>query len=99
MVELTGNRYLLEMFDNIWNRATSYNLFAAIEKLDLAKSLGDHLRLVDAIETGNPTVAMEAIVDHISRFRAADRGAGKIADGAGQPAVPVFYLTWPQSTT
>lgn len=66
MVELTGNRYLLEMFDNIWNRATSYNLFAAIEKLDLAKSLGDHLRLVDAIETGNPTIAMEAIVDHIT---------------------------------
>ncbi len=66
MVELTGNRYLLEMFDNIWNRATSYNLFSAIEKLDLAKSLGDHLRLADAIETGNPTLAMEAIVDHIA---------------------------------
>jgi DNA-binding GntR family transcriptional regulator len=65
MVELTGNRYLLEMFDNIWNRATSYNLFATIEKLDLAKSLGDHLRLVEAIESGSPTVAMEAIVDHI----------------------------------
>jgi DNA-binding GntR family transcriptional regulator len=66
MVELTDNRYLLEMFDNIWNRATSYNLFAAIEKVDLANSLGDHLRLVDAIETGNPTLAMEAIVDHIT---------------------------------
>ena len=66
MVELTGNRYLREMFDNIWNRATSYNLFATIEKLDLAKSLGDHLRLVDAVETGNPTVAMEATIDHIA---------------------------------
>ena len=66
MVELAGNRYLLEMFDNIWNRGISYNLFAAIDKIDLAKSLGDHLRLADAIETGNPTIAMEAIVDHIT---------------------------------
>lgn len=66
MVEMTGNRYLVEMFDNIWNRTTSYNLFAAIEKLDLAKSLGDHLRLVDAIETGNPVTAMEATIDHIT---------------------------------
>ena len=67
MVELCNNRYLLEMFDNIWNRVTSYNLFAAIEKLDLTKSLGDHLRLVDAMETGNPTIALEAIIDHINR--------------------------------
>lgn len=66
IVELSDNRYLLEMFDNIWNRGVSYNLFAAIAKIDLAKSLGDHLKLVDAIETGNPTVAMEAIVDHIA---------------------------------
>lgn len=66
MVELAENRYLLDMFDNIWNRSVSFSLFAAIEKLDLAKSLGDHLRLVDAIETGSPTVAMEAIVDHIT---------------------------------
>lgn len=65
-VELSGNRYLLDMFDNIWNRGVSYNLFAAIASVDLAKSLGDHLRLVEAIESGNPTVAMEAIVDHIA---------------------------------
>lgn len=66
IVELSDNRYLLEMFDNIWNRGVSYNLFAAIAKIDLAQSLGDHLKLVDAIETGNPIVAMEAIVDHIA---------------------------------
>ena len=54
------------MFDNIWNRGVSYNLFAAIANVDLAKSLGDHLRLVDAIESGDPTIAMEAIVDHIA---------------------------------
>ncbi|MGI9357054.1 MAG: GntR family transcriptional regulator [Rhizobiaceae bacterium] len=65
-VELTQNRYLLEMFDNIWNRATSYQLFAAIEKIDLSQSLGDHMVLVDAIESGDPAVAMEAIISHIT---------------------------------
>ncbi len=66
IVELTDNRYLIEMFDNIWNRGVSYNLFAAIEKLDLSMSLGDHIRLVEAIETGNPTVALDTIIDHIT---------------------------------
>ena len=33
-VELVDNRYLLEMFDNIWNRGTAFRLFAAIEKVD-----------------------------------------------------------------
>lgn len=82
VVELTGNRYLLEMFDNIWNRATSYNLFASIEKVDLAKSLGDHLQLVAAIETGNPNAAMDAIVDHIARGFALQIEALKDAEPA-----------------
>ena len=64
-VELVGNRYLLEMFDNIWNRGTAFQLFAAIEKVDLSKSLGDHMALVDAIETGDKGVALEAFIDHI----------------------------------
>jgi DNA-binding GntR family transcriptional regulator len=66
IVEATDNRYLLEMFDNIWNRAITFNLFAVIKKVDLAKSLGDHLRLIEAIETGNRTVAQEAAIDHIA---------------------------------
>jgi DNA-binding GntR family transcriptional regulator len=65
-VELSENRYLIEMFDNIWNRGVSYNLFSAIEKVDLSKSLGDHVRLVEAIETGNPTIATDAMVEHIA---------------------------------
>ncbi|MCB1459952.1 MAG: GntR family transcriptional regulator [Nitratireductor sp.] len=66
MVELSDNRYLIEMFDNIWNRAVSYNLFATIANVDLAQSFGDHMRLVDAIESGNPSIALEAVVDHIT---------------------------------
>ena len=65
-VELVDNRYLLEMFDNIWNRGVAFQLFAAIEKVDLSKSLGDHIALVDAIETGDKTIALEALIDHIT---------------------------------
>ena len=54
------------MFDNIWNRGTSFQLFAAIEKVDLSKSLGDHMALAEAIETGDPAHAGEVIIKHIS---------------------------------
>lgn len=64
-VELVDNRYLLEMFDNIWNRGIAFRLFAAIEKVDLSKSLGDHMALVDAIETGDKTRALDAFIEHI----------------------------------
>ncbi len=64
-VELVENRYLLDMFDNIWNRGVAFQLFAAIEKIDLAQSLGDHMSLVDAIETGDRTRALDVFIDHI----------------------------------
>lgn len=64
-VELADNRYLLEMFDIIWNRGTAFRLFAAIEKIDLSKSLGDHMALVDAIETGDRGRALDAFIEHI----------------------------------
>jgi len=65
-VEVIDNVYLLDMFDNIWNRAVSYQLFAAINNVDLSQSLGDHLQLVDAIETGDKTVALETYIDHVT---------------------------------
>ena len=64
-VELAGNRYLLDMFDNIWNRGVAFQLFAAIERIDLAKSLGDHGTLVDAIAAADPDAAFTAVADHI----------------------------------
>jgi len=66
-VELVSNRYLLEMFDNIWNRGSAFQLFAAIERVDLAQSLGDHMALVDAVETGDKAVALEASIEHIQK--------------------------------
>ncbi|MDN5881572.1 MAG: GntR family transcriptional regulator [Nitrosospira sp.] len=64
-VELSNNRYLLEMFDGVWNKGSSYNLFAVIEKVNLEESLGDHMRLVDAIESNDPDFAQRVLADHI----------------------------------
>ena len=66
LVELTGNRYLLEVFDNYWNQGTSFRLFAVIENVDLSKSFGDHMRIADAIESGDPRVAFETVADHVA---------------------------------
>lgn len=64
MVE-AGNRFLLEMFDMIWGKAMAFRLFAAIENVDLDKSLGDHIALVDVIATGDRAAALEAFTQHI----------------------------------
>ena len=65
IVEATGNHLLLEFFDNLWNRGSSYTLFAAIYNVDLAESLGDHVALIDTIETGVGSVAAERMINHI----------------------------------
>ena len=64
-VEKAGNRFLLDMFDTIWGKAMAFQLFAAIENLDLEASLGDHMQLVDVIATGDRGAALEAFTDHI----------------------------------
>ena len=64
-MELAGNRFLLEMFDMIWGKAMAFHLFATIENVNLAQSLGDHQQLVDVIERGDKTEALEAFTQHI----------------------------------
>lgn len=66
-MEAAGNRFLLEMFDMIWGRAMAFHLFAAIENADIAKSLGNHVELVDIIATGDRTAALEAFTAHIQQ--------------------------------
>ena len=78
IVEATGNRYLLEFFDNIWNRGSSYTLFATIETVDLAKSLGDHMALIDAIDTGDGAAAQDRMIAHIKDGRDLQIGAGRL---------------------
>ncbi|MEL6964304.1 MAG: GntR family transcriptional regulator, partial [Pseudomonadota bacterium] len=81
IVEATGNTLLVDMFDNIWNRAGSFHLFAAIEEIDLAQSLGNHLELVEAMATGNVQIATTAIFDHISDGLALQAKALKLRQG------------------
>ena len=64
-IELTGNRFLLEMLNVTWGKAMAIHLFGSIPKADLSKSLGSHMELVDVIETGDKTEALEAITRHI----------------------------------
>lgn len=64
MVE-AGNKFLLDMFDTIWGNAMAFHLFSAIENVNISKSLGDHLTLVDAIATGDVTEALETFTAHI----------------------------------
>lgn len=70
IVEATNNQYLLELFDNLWNRGSSFTLFAALDSADLSKSLGDHMALIDAIDTGNGSAAAEKMIAHINSGQA-----------------------------
>lgn len=64
-VEHTGNAYLLEMFDMMWNRALSLHMFSAIE-LDLVRrTLTDHHALCDALEPGDGPKGADAMRQHI----------------------------------
>ncbi len=64
-VELANNRYLLEMFDMTWGKAMAFQIFAQIDNVDLSKSLGDHMALVDALEKGDKIEALEVFIRHI----------------------------------
>ena len=64
-VERAGNRFLLEMFDMLWGKAMAFHLFATIENVDLSKSLGAHMALVDVIASGDKTEALESVTAHI----------------------------------
>lgn len=84
IVELAGNRHLLDMFDNVWNRAVAFHLFAAIEEVDLAESLGSHLQLATAIETGDWRIAMPAVFDHIDDGFALQARALRVRHGGSE---------------
>ncbi|MCA8867824.1 MAG: GntR family transcriptional regulator [Rhodobacteraceae bacterium] len=76
-VKEANNRFLLELFDNIWNRGSSFTMFASIKSGELVKSLGDHMALVDAIETGDGSTAAETMISHIKDGRDLQVQAGR----------------------
>lgn len=64
-VARANNRFLMDMFNMIWGKALVFPLFATIENVELEKSLGDHMHLVDVIASGDKTEALEVFTDHI----------------------------------
>lgn len=64
-VARANNRFLMDMFNMIWGKALVFPLFATIENVELEKSLGDHMQLVDVIASGDKTEALEVFTDHI----------------------------------
>jgi DNA-binding GntR family transcriptional regulator len=64
-VEEAGNKFLLDMFDMIWGKAMAFHLFATLQNVDISRSLGNHLALVDVIATKDPAKTLEAFIAHI----------------------------------
>jgi DNA-binding GntR family transcriptional regulator len=66
LVAVTGNSYLLDMFDTIWNRsrtAVTYGQFAAANPQEDFRR--DHEELIEAIETSHEEDARREMIAHI----------------------------------
>jgi DNA-binding GntR family transcriptional regulator len=66
VVEATGNAYLTDMFDSIWNRsrtALTYKDFSAADPDN--EFLSEHVELLHALDGASPTAARRAVVAHI----------------------------------
>jgi DNA-binding GntR family transcriptional regulator len=64
-VERTDNKFLLDMFDQLWNRGLSLHLFATFSTDELGASLGDHHQLCTIMQAGDPEMAAAAMRSHI----------------------------------
>ena len=76
-VEETGNSFLLDMFDLVWNRSIGISLFSEIGTRDLSLSLKDHLVLCDAVREGSVKGAEAAMRSHIDEGLKLQRQAMK----------------------
>ncbi len=66
IVEQTGNKVLIGMFDSIWGRGVSLWLFAATRSNQEPPDLMIHQELLQVLKTGTPEEAQRAMIDHIS---------------------------------
>ncbi|MEU0266784.1 GntR family transcriptional regulator [Nocardioides sp. NPDC006303] len=67
IVAATGNTYLEDMFDTIWNRsrtALTFRSFAAAHPY--AGFVPDHAKLIDALEQADPEQARTLMTEHIA---------------------------------
>ncbi len=65
IVEQTGNRVLLDMFQNLWNRGISLWLFASTQTGKEIPEPEAHLDLYNVIADGTPEEAHSEMIQHI----------------------------------
>ncbi len=67
VVELTGNRFLLSSFDDLWGLGSA--IFAFVQRFPVDEAnddvRADHRSLLDALEKGNADAAQQCMVAHI----------------------------------
>lgn len=61
----TSNSFLLELFDTIWNRSSSYMLFSELGSDKFDTTLTGHTELCDAVRSGDERFAVECMRKHI----------------------------------
>jgi GntR family transcriptional regulator of vanillate catabolism len=76
----TGNKYLLEMFAAMWNRSLSFGIFRLLSPEQLSLTLTGHGPLLDAIRTGDPDLARQAMCQHITDGKKLQLSAPPLAD-------------------
>lgn len=66
IVEQTGNRILLEVFDSIWNRGIALQMFAQLyTSHGLVLPTAQHHELLQALSSADPIKAETAMIEHI----------------------------------
>jgi DNA-binding GntR family transcriptional regulator len=67
LVDLSGNRNLVEVVDNFWSRAKRARLTMLSLRKSTAESTQEHARLVEAIRKGEPAEARAILENHRRR--------------------------------
>ena len=81
----TSNSFLLELFDAIWNRSSSYILFSELGSDKFDKTLTGHTELCDALRSGDEQYAVDCMRKHI-------REGSRLHNYAEAPAEQIFDL-------
>lgn len=67
LVDLSGNRILIEVVENFWNRAQRARLTMLSMRKSTEESIQEHSRLVEAIRNGESALAREILEMHRKR--------------------------------
>ncbi|MDR1935226.1 MAG: GntR family transcriptional regulator [Candidatus Accumulibacter sp.] len=68
LIELSGNRILVEVADNFWNRAKRARLtMLSLRQSSTVESIQEHVRLIEAIRNGESAKAREILEYHRKR--------------------------------